>query len=157
MLNSFLPPPILDGEICRVNTRPGLADFLSTVFSRYDCYTFTAAMQLYAEPLLVTLDTRVGFLFFPNDVCWARLFNVSPQLRYSAIWQITRAAKHLALHFLQPIFPQFTFSVVMYSLILAEKMSQNQIIGKFYRQHCTLHNGLYLKGSVCVTASTIFR
>jgi CTD small phosphatase-like protein 2 len=45
-----------DGELVHVHKRPNLDTFLEHVTSRYDTYIFTAAMQVYASPLLDILD-----------------------------------------------------------------------------------------------------
>lgn len=45
-----------EGERVHVHKRPNLDTFLEHVTSRYDTYIFTAAMQVYASPLLDILD-----------------------------------------------------------------------------------------------------
>ena len=45
-----------DGDIVNVNKRPNLDVFLSTITSKYETYIFTAAMEIYAAPVLNILD-----------------------------------------------------------------------------------------------------
>jgi hypothetical protein len=45
-----------DGDIVNVNKRPNLDIFLSTITSKYETYIFTAAMEIYAAPVLNILD-----------------------------------------------------------------------------------------------------
>jgi Dullard-like phosphatase family protein len=45
-----------DGELVKVNERPFLRDFLQAVSQKYETHIFTAAMQVYAKPVLDTLD-----------------------------------------------------------------------------------------------------
>mmetsp|Transcript_15914 Transcript_15914/g.18132 ORF Transcript_15914/g.18132 Transcript_15914/m.18132 type:complete len:402 (+) Transcript_15914:197-1402(+) len=45
-----------DGDAVHVNKRPNLDLFLKELTSRYDTYIFTAAMEVYAAPLLDRLD-----------------------------------------------------------------------------------------------------
>lgn len=45
-----------DGDHVHVNKRPNLDHFLKQVTSRYETYIFTAAMEVYAAPLLDRLD-----------------------------------------------------------------------------------------------------
>jgi len=49
-----------DGERARVNKRPGLDRFLKAVLEEFDTYTYTAAMEIYARPLMDKLDTEKG-------------------------------------------------------------------------------------------------
>jgi CTD small phosphatase-like protein 2 len=57
-----------DGEMVRVHERPGLHEFLQQVSEKYETHIFTAAMEVYAKPLLNVLD--------PHDTifthCWYR-------------------------------------------------------------------------------------
>jgi len=45
-----------DGDLVHVNKRPNLDTFLQEVTSRYETHIFTAAMEVYASPLLDKLD-----------------------------------------------------------------------------------------------------
>ena len=45
-----------DGDIVQVNKRPGLDDFLNEVSRRFETHVFTAAMEVYACPVLDYLD-----------------------------------------------------------------------------------------------------
>ena len=45
-----------DGDLVHVNKRPNLDAFLKMVTSRYETHIFTAAMEVYASPLLDFLD-----------------------------------------------------------------------------------------------------
>ena len=45
-----------DGEVVRVNKRPGLDAFLKTISMQHDVVIFTAGVQAYAEPLVNRLD-----------------------------------------------------------------------------------------------------
>jgi CTD small phosphatase-like protein 2 len=45
-----------DGDIVVVNKRPGLDEFLKKVSERWETHIFTAAMSVYASPVLDTLD-----------------------------------------------------------------------------------------------------
>ena len=45
-----------EGERVKVHERPGLHDFLEQVTSRYETHIFTAAMEVYAKPVLQQLD-----------------------------------------------------------------------------------------------------
>ena len=51
-----------DGDIVNVNKRPNLDSFLSAITSRYETYIFTAAMEIYAKPVLNILDPN-GTMF----------------------------------------------------------------------------------------------
>jgi len=48
-----------DGELVHVHVRPGLIPFLRHVTSRYETHIFTAAMQVYAKPVLDYLCSSV--------------------------------------------------------------------------------------------------
>lgn len=45
-----------DGELVRVHERPFLHDFLHEVSQKYETHIFTAAMEVYAKPVLKKLD-----------------------------------------------------------------------------------------------------
>jgi Dullard-like phosphatase family protein len=45
-----------DGDLVHVNVRPGLTDFLEQVTAKYETHIFTAAMEVYAKPVLDQLD-----------------------------------------------------------------------------------------------------
>lgn len=45
-----------DGDLVHVNIRPHLHEFLARVSERYETHVFTAAMEIYAKPVLDTLD-----------------------------------------------------------------------------------------------------
>lgn len=45
-----------DGDLVHVNIRPGLHEFLQAVTSKFETHVFTAAMDIYAKPLLDHLD-----------------------------------------------------------------------------------------------------
>ena len=45
-----------DGDLVNVNKRPNLDIFLKEITSRYETYIFTAAMEVYASPVLDVLD-----------------------------------------------------------------------------------------------------
>jgi len=45
-----------DGDLVRVNKRPFLDEFLDEITSKYETHIFTAAMEVYAGPLLDILD-----------------------------------------------------------------------------------------------------
>jgi CTD small phosphatase-like protein 2 len=45
-----------DGDLVHVNLRPGLSEFLKAVTAKYETHIFTAAMNIYADPLLDQLD-----------------------------------------------------------------------------------------------------
>lgn len=47
---------LAEGDIVHVNKRPNLDNFLKEVTNRYKTYIFTAALEVYASPLLDTLD-----------------------------------------------------------------------------------------------------
>ena len=57
-----------DGEMVRVHERPGLHEFLQQVSQKYETHIFTAAMEVYAKPLLKVLDPH-GTIF---THCWYR-------------------------------------------------------------------------------------
>ncbi|KAL3910103.1 MAG: hypothetical protein SGILL_007822 [Bacillariaceae sp.] len=57
-----------DGETVRVHERPHLHDFLREVSSKYETHIFTAAMEVYAKPVLKVLDPH-GDIF---TKCWYR-------------------------------------------------------------------------------------
>jgi Dullard-like phosphatase family protein len=57
-----------DGEMVRVHERPGLHEFLHQVSQKYETHIFTAAMEVYAKPLLNVLDPH-GTIF---TNCWYR-------------------------------------------------------------------------------------
>mmetsp|Transcript_15416 Transcript_15416/g.31775 ORF Transcript_15416/g.31775 Transcript_15416/m.31775 type:complete len:309 (+) Transcript_15416:129-1055(+) len=46
-----------DGDVVRVNKRPGLDSFLSRISSLYEVHVFTAAMSVYASPVLDVLES----------------------------------------------------------------------------------------------------
>jgi TFIIF-interacting CTD phosphatase-like protein len=45
-----------DGDLVQVNKRPFLEDFLQAVTDKYETHIYTAAMKVYAEPILDKLD-----------------------------------------------------------------------------------------------------
>jgi len=45
-----------DGDLVHVNKRPGLDEFLRAVSSQWETHVFTAAMEVYARPVLDVLD-----------------------------------------------------------------------------------------------------
>ena len=45
-----------DGDLVHVHLRPGLSDFLQRVTERFETHIFTAAMPIYANPVLDKLD-----------------------------------------------------------------------------------------------------
>jgi len=47
---------LADGDLVHVNKRPHLDFFLRKITERYETYIFTAAMEVYASPVLDTLD-----------------------------------------------------------------------------------------------------
>mgnify|MGYP003863252653 CR=1 FL=1 len=47
-----------DGDLVQVNMRPFLEEFLQEVTSKYETHIYTAAMKVYAEPILDKLDPR---------------------------------------------------------------------------------------------------
>jgi Dullard-like phosphatase family protein len=57
-----------DGELVKVHERPFLHDFLRQVSDKYETHIFTAAMEVYAKPVLKKLDPR-GDIF---TACWYR-------------------------------------------------------------------------------------
>ena len=60
-----------DGDLVNVNKRPNLDIFLKEITSRYETYIFTAAMEVYASPVLDVLDP-CGDMFqgrFYRDTC----------------------------------------------------------------------------------------
>ena len=57
-----------DGELVKVHERPFLHDFLREVSARYETHIFTAAMEVYAKPVLKKLDPH-GDIF---TACWYR-------------------------------------------------------------------------------------
>jgi Dullard-like phosphatase family protein len=57
-----------DGEQVRVHERPHLHEFLARVSEKYETHIFTAAMEVYAKPVLKMLDPH-GTIF---THCWYR-------------------------------------------------------------------------------------
>eukprot|EP00980_Cylindrotheca_fusiformis_P010637 scaffold2366_cov115-Cylindrotheca_fusiformis.AAC.11 len=57
-----------DGELVRVHERPYLHEFLQQVSEKYETHIFTAAMEVYAKPVLKQLDPH-GTIF---SNCWFR-------------------------------------------------------------------------------------
>ena len=57
-----------DGELVRVHERPFLREFLQRVSDKYETHIFTAAMEVYAKPVLDNLDPH-GTIF---THCWYR-------------------------------------------------------------------------------------
>ena len=57
-----------DGEQVRVHERPHLHEFLARVSEKYETHIFTAAMEVYAKPVLKMLDPH-GTIF---TQCWYR-------------------------------------------------------------------------------------
>jgi CTD small phosphatase-like protein 2 len=62
--NAVLP----NGELVRVFERPHLHEFLQCVSEKYETHIFTAAMEVYAKPVLNMLDPH-GTIF---TQCWYR-------------------------------------------------------------------------------------
>jgi CTD small phosphatase-like protein 2 len=56
MVDSFRFALPNDGDLVHVHVRPGLQDFLSKVTARFETHIFTAAVDLYANPLLDVID-----------------------------------------------------------------------------------------------------
>jgi Dullard-like phosphatase family protein len=57
-----------DGELVRIHERPYLHEFLKKVSEKYETHIFTAAMEVYAKPVLKKLDPH-GTIF---TNCWYR-------------------------------------------------------------------------------------
>jgi Dullard-like phosphatase family protein len=57
-----------DGELVKVHERPYLHEFLRQVSAKYETHIFTAAMEVYAKPVLKKLDPH-GDIF---TACWYR-------------------------------------------------------------------------------------
>ena len=57
-----------DGEQVRVHERPHLHDFLARVSEKYETHIFTAAMEVYAKPVLKMLDPHNRIFTH----CWYR-------------------------------------------------------------------------------------
>lgn len=57
-----------DGEQVKVHERPHIHDFLKEVSSKYETHLFTAAMPVYAQPVIQKLDPH-GTIF---TQCWYR-------------------------------------------------------------------------------------
>ena len=51
-----------DGDVVVVHKRPDLDAFLASVSSKYETHVFTAAMEVYASPVLDVLDPRGSML-----------------------------------------------------------------------------------------------
>lgn len=51
---------LVDGTLVHVHVRPGLFEFLERVCSRYETHIFTAAMDVYANPVLDHLEARLN-------------------------------------------------------------------------------------------------
>ena len=49
-----------DGTLVHVHLRPGLYEFLEHVCSRYETHIFTAAMDIYANPVLDHIESKLG-------------------------------------------------------------------------------------------------
>lgn len=49
-----------DGTLVHVHVRPGLYDFLQRVCARYETHIFTAAMDIYANPVLDHIEAKLG-------------------------------------------------------------------------------------------------
>lgn len=45
-----------DGDLVHVNVRPGLYDFIQDVTDRFETHVYTAAMEVYAKPVLDRID-----------------------------------------------------------------------------------------------------
>lgn len=52
-----------DGDLVHVNVRPGLTDFLDRVTQKYETHIFTAAMKVYAKPVLDQLESNSNSKF----------------------------------------------------------------------------------------------
>jgi len=52
-----------DGDLVHVNKRPNLDMFLAEVTARFETHIFTAAMEVYANPLLDRLESDLGTTF----------------------------------------------------------------------------------------------
>ena len=60
-----------DGDLVQVHKRPGLDNFLNEVSQRFETHVFTAAMEVYARPVLDSLDPN-GEIFcqrFYRECC----------------------------------------------------------------------------------------
>lgn len=51
-----------DGDLVHVNKRPNLDTFLKDVTSKFETHIFTAAMEIYASPVLDVLDPHMNML-----------------------------------------------------------------------------------------------
>ena len=51
-----------DGDLVRVNKRPHLSSFLEEVCNNFETYIFTAAVSVYASPVLDRLDPNLNML-----------------------------------------------------------------------------------------------
>jgi len=61
------------GDLVHVNVRPGLTDFLEEITSRYETHIFTAAMPIYAKPVLDQLDpdnTKFAARWYRQHCTW---------------------------------------------------------------------------------------
>lgn len=61
------------GDLVHVNLRPGLNDFLNEITSKYETHIFTAAMPIYAKPVLDRLDpdnTKFAARWYREHCSW---------------------------------------------------------------------------------------
>jgi Dullard-like phosphatase family protein len=60
-----------DGDLVMVNKRPFLHEFLKEITSKFETHIFTAAMEVYASPVLDVLDPKKNMLSkrFYRDSC----------------------------------------------------------------------------------------
>lgn len=65
-----------DGTLVHVHVRPGLYEFLQRVCSRYETHIFTAAMDIYANPVLDHIETKLNDNNCPS----------SPLVKFAGRW-----------------------------------------------------------------------
>lgn len=71
--------PLPDGDLVHVNKRPNLDKFLKNVTRKYETHIFTAAMEVYAAPLLDRLDPKNEMFqkrYFREDCTYDRSLGV---------------------------------------------------------------------------------
>jgi CTD small phosphatase-like protein 2 len=81
-----------DGELVHIHVRPGLIDFLSFVAQRYETHIFTAAMEIYAKPVLDHLCATVRARWNNNSSSSGR--TTTPSSIFAGRWYREHCTYH---------------------------------------------------------------
>jgi Dullard-like phosphatase family protein len=79
---------LFDGSFVHVHVRPGLYEFLQRVCSRYETHIFTAAMDVYANPVLDHIETKLN-----ENNC-----SSGPETKFAGRWYRQHCTTHSSCH-----------------------------------------------------------